>query len=772
MFVVTIENDGVALEIHGESEKLKSGKVVKGVNAIDSFSFSLLPSNVGWDQINDFTTLVKVYNTNKDRYEFYGRVLYSDTTMAESGLITKDVTCESYFGFLCDSQQTVVAEQNWTVTGLLQAIIDQHNSQVEEYKRFTIGEVTVTDPNDNLYKGIQYENTWDTLKDKLLDTLGGEIRFRVVDGVNYIDYLTEIGKTSETEIAVSKNMKSIKQEKDPSAYITRLIPLGMKMGENDERLTIEEVNGGLNYIDDEYGIEKYGIHVGYQTWDDVTLASNLFTKAKAWLQDNNKLKIKYSITALDLSLLGLDIDDFDVCNWHPLVNPLLGIDDVARITKKSIDVCEEVKSTIEVGENFKTASDIQIEQQQQAKKTYSQIVKTNEQIKIEVKNEVEDLASSVDVSLEEIKLTVQGQDEQMAALDLALDEISLKVQDNANGIAALDLYVDSLCLSVSNGSTSSTIKLMAGNAEIDSENITFTGFVTFTGLSDGTTTIDGGCIKTGTIDAERLNLSGAITWGDLDSTVQDDINDAWSMAYSAQQDATDAADMVGAWQYGSTTYIDGEMLMTGTVKASSLLGGEVGLLTASEINIGGLSIAYTSSGYGLGIYTDYGGIQILSAGNVWMEANGGAQSFAIADGYISCGADVIPRWSESLNLGWSSYLWDGVYASACTACTSDQNKKHDIEVLPDKYIAMLDMVEPKRFKLNSGTSDRYHVGFIAQDIETAMNACGVDSLEFGGWIKDKDADGNDIYMLRYEEFIAVLWAKIKQLENRICALEV
>ena len=43
----------------------------------------------------------------------------------------------------------------------------------------------------------------------------------------------------------------------------------------------------------------------------------------------------------------------------------------------------------------------------------------------------------------------------------------------------------------------------------------------------------------------------------------------------------------------------------------------------------------------------------------------------------------------------------------------------------------------------------------------------IGSLEFGGWVKDIDEDGNDIYMLRYSEFIAVLWAKIRQLESRL-----
>lgn len=51
------------------------------------------------------------------------------------------------------------------------------------------------------------------------------------------------------------------------------------------------------------------------------------------------------------------------------------------------------------------------------------------------------------------------------------------------------------------------------------------GYVTFEGLADGTTTIDGACIKTGKINADRLQLTGAISWSDLDVEVQEEIQD-------------------------------------------------------------------------------------------------------------------------------------------------------------------------------------------------------------------------------------------------------
>ena len=422
MYIVELHNGETVTTVHGLKDKLKSGTVVKGINCIDSFSCSILPNNPGFNRIFDFQTLVTVWNTNKKRFEFQGRVLCSAPAMDESGLISKEVTCESFFGFLCDSVQKYVEEKNWTPLELLTFIIDCHNSQVEEYKRFNIGEVSDDlDPNNNLYVGIQRTNTWKTIEEKLLNKLGGEIRFRVVNGALYIDYLKKIGETRNTKIALSRNMKAIRKESDPSAYITRLIPLGAKLKkeiinesgetetvETEERLTIADVNDGVEYIDDTTAIEAYGIHVGYKEFDDVNAANILLTKARNWLAENNKVQVKYSITALDLSLLGLDIDDFNVHDYHPIVNPLLGIDDTARIIKENIDICDEIRSTIEVGDNFKTLSEIQREQAEKLNNIGNEIAEKVESATSKLETKVEGIVSDkIDAPLNEIMETVR-----------------------------------------------------------------------------------------------------------------------------------------------------------------------------------------------------------------------------------------------------------------------------------------------------------------------------------------------------------------------------
>lgn len=382
MYIVTAKNGNQTYTIHDgnfgvDAQKLKTGSIAQEINAIDSFTFSIYQNNIGFDKMRAYSTTIEVYNTKRKRYEFTGRVLVEKRQMENTGLIFKDITCESCFGYLCDSQQPYVVERNWTLNELLTTIIENHNSQVEDFKKFKLGNITMTAPNDNIFIGIQRENTWDTIAKKLIEKIGGEISYRKeADGL-YLDYAPKIGGTKTTTIELAKNMQAATLENDPTTFVTRLIPLGAKIEEKkeegeeetqaeettdsgDERVTIESVNEGKNYIDDETAIEAYGIIVRYQTWDDVTEPLNLLSKARAYLAENNKILQKYTITALDLSLIGLDIDDFVVGNSYPVKNKLLGIDEPLRVIKKTVDIINFQSSKFDIGDSQKTLSDIQL----------------------------------------------------------------------------------------------------------------------------------------------------------------------------------------------------------------------------------------------------------------------------------------------------------------------------------------------------------------------------------------------------------------------------
>ena len=154
----------------------------------------------------------------------------------------------------------------------------------------------------------------------------------------------------------------------------------------------------------------------------------------------------------------------------------------------------------------------------------------------------------------------------------------------------------------------------------------------------GTTKIKGSSIETesiaaNSISADKLNLTGQIAFSDLDAATQSSI-------YNANNNASSAINAVSAWQYPGSTYIDGSKIMTGTVMATKLLGGTVGLLASDESIVGALNLAYTTTGIGLGILTSQGGIQIQSAGNLFMSAGTGGD-ITIQSGLVQLGSAAL-----------------------------------------------------------------------------------------------------------------------------------
>lgn len=101
------------------------------------------------------------------------------------------------------------------------------------------------------------------------------------------------------------------------------------------------------------------------------------------------------------------------------------------------------------------------------------------------------------------------------------------------------------------------------------------------------------------------------------------------------------------------------------------------------------------------------------------------------------------------------------------AITSDYTKKNSITLLSDNYNILFDNLQSVQYKYNDGTSNRFHTGFIAQDVEQAILNSNLTTQDFAGLIKDKD--GN--YYLRYEEFIALNTWQIQKLKARVAELE-
>ena len=296
----------------------------------------------------------------------------------------------------------------------------------------------------------------------------------------------------------------------------------------------------------------------------------------------------------------------------------------------------------------------------------------------------------------------------------------------------------------------------------------FSGTITSASISSSTitgTTIRGNTITGGSITCNDVDISGEIT-------------------------ATSGT-------IGGCRIVNGELQVdaaniSGDLVAGSLQGRTVYLLDSNEDTAGYLYIrSASSSDYAVELSSNQG--LEVSANNGSLYLYGGYTHLLLEDGEISCDGNFLPSNGDSYNLGSSRKAWsclytfyvnaiydvsaENVYASNLTS-DSDRNKKNSIEYNMEKYEDFFFKLKPTQFKFNKGTSDRYHTGFISQDVGDAIIESGLSTQDFAAFVKapkenmtlnedDQDCD----YYLRYDEFVSLNTHMIQKLYKRVEKLE-
>jgi hypothetical protein len=154
-------------------------------------------------------------------------------------------------------------------------------------------------------------------------------------------------------------------------------------------------------------------------------------------------------------------------------------------------------------------------------------------------------------------------------------------------------------------------------------------------------------------------------------------------------------------------------------------------------------------------------------------AVGNAYFSGTARGWTFGGSNLYPanqvgaKQDNNTDLGHGSYRFDDIYATNGTIQTSDRNEKQDIEALSDaeQRVAVAAKGLLRKFRwINSveenGDDARIHFGIIAQDLQDAFTAEGLDAGRYAMFISSTwtDEDGNEQTRLgvRYSELLAFI----------------
>lgn len=336
---------------HIENLKIISPKLDLEVNKTGSFEFEIYTSNPYYDRLQKLKSIITVYQDGE--LIFRGRILNDE----EGFYNQKRVSCEGELAFLLDSIQRPY-DFHGTPADLFRQFITAHNSQVDESRRFIIGNITVTDPNDYIYRADStYLNTWDSITKKLIDGLGGYLNVRHESDGIYIDYLADFNVLSSQIIEFGKNLIDIKKITKGEEIATAIIPLGAKNEETGQRITIKSVNDDIDFVYNQEAVNTYGWIFKTVTWDNVTLPQILKTKGLEYVADSINLQVSIELTAFDLSAINVDINSFKLGTYIRVRTSPHNINSNMLVRKLRIVLDSPASNMLTLGTSYTTFSE-------------------------------------------------------------------------------------------------------------------------------------------------------------------------------------------------------------------------------------------------------------------------------------------------------------------------------------------------------------------------------------------------------------------------------
>lgn len=348
-------------------------KLELAVSSAGTLTFSLDSKHPLYDKLTRMKGIVTVLEDEEPIFK--GRIVKDTVGFYK----TKDVEVEGQLACLNDSivkpyafpedflnntDYQAAASGGNVIAFWLGWLLDQHNSQVGDEQKIYLGNVTMTDPNNYITRSNEdYSTTWETITEKFSgSSLGGYLLTRYADGKTYLDYLADLTETNAQAVSFAENLLDMDTEVDGSNYYTAILPVGA------EGLTIADLADGSlgnglvksgSIIYDSNEEAGFGGRITtVQTWDDVTINTNLQTKAAEVLASSG-VKMPETITCKACDLHGLDgTASFRVGQWVQVISQPHDLADLYRLTELSIDLLDPSNTQITLGETKSLSSSL------------------------------------------------------------------------------------------------------------------------------------------------------------------------------------------------------------------------------------------------------------------------------------------------------------------------------------------------------------------------------------------------------------------------------
>lgn len=356
--------------------KIVHGEIKQAVNSIHELEFAIPLDHTMYQKMVQFKSIIEVVNLRDNEVEFVGRVLTMANEMSTNGFVQK-VVCEDFLSYLHDSAQWFQKLPNKGAEDYFKIIFDSANVQIEEFKRIIPRNITVHGKSDRPFRYIGYDSSWDTVRERIINNIGGYLTLREFNTRLYVDWTKDIGVTKESPIKLGQNIKSASREVDFDGLATIIVPIGADLqsqnqGQEEDQspdvtraqLDIRSVNDGKMYLADEELIKEFGFIRKSVIWTEIDNPSILLARGKQYLRNQKIALAKWTISAVERYLIDSRYSKFRIGNKHKIINaPLSGIETL-QILEKKIDILNPQSVDLTIGSQSQSLSAYQLQTQE------------------------------------------------------------------------------------------------------------------------------------------------------------------------------------------------------------------------------------------------------------------------------------------------------------------------------------------------------------------------------------------------------------------------
>ena len=358
-------------------------------------------------------SIITVYQDDEANPIFEGRPISRKTDFY--GNITYQF--EGCLGYLYDSIQSPAVYTGQTIEYIFRALIEEHNKQVEPWKQFQVGVVTVvdiytdsstysgqgrladndpTEKPDYIYQqdsnktGIDqtelttgYESTFDAINNLLVQNLSGHLVVRYENGVRYLDYLKDYLPSEGQIILFGSNLLDYSSTLDYSSICTGILPLGYSRGSDDfdkdnpdnpenpssiyteqedplqtvkNKLTVSSVNNGSKIIWNDEAVQNYGRIVKMKEWSNIKDPQKLYDKAKKYLLSTQFDNLSLECKIVDLHFVDKSVGPLHHMHMVRVKSDPIGMDRSVPISEMDIDLLNPANDTVTLGATYNSIS--------------------------------------------------------------------------------------------------------------------------------------------------------------------------------------------------------------------------------------------------------------------------------------------------------------------------------------------------------------------------------------------------------------------------------